>query len=194
MNMTSTPATITHVVLTLEIVSVRDGPLAPNAALGTKSAAISPIGAAASSLRRMYRFLLGRRSSAPAVAGLPVIDAKLGVAAPRVFGRVSRISGGGLYRVSKSPARGHEPGFGPLAPRGGCLGDQAVVASPTGVAAGPTSNSHALLGHRDDCGVAAQLGPPAAGRCVEVVQEVVCVQRVVVEEEQPACADAATRT
>ena len=51
-----------------------------------------PSGPRASSLRRHVSIPPWPPSSAPAVAGLPVSDAKVGVAAPRVFSRVSRIS------------------------------------------------------------------------------------------------------
>ena len=62
--------------------------------------------------------------------------------------------------------------------------------TPAGAVDGATSSSPPSMPISSRVGVAAQLLPAAAGGGVEIVQEVVGVQRVVVEEQEPLGADA----
>ena len=68
----------------------------------------------------------------------------------------------------------------------------AAIRAAAGLARGACGDrraqlEHVALGrHLDRSRGAAQLGPALAGHCVEAIEDVVGVTRVVVEEQQPA--------
>ena len=114
--------------------------------------------------------------------------AKVGAGGGEVFSPVSRLRPRALYRRSNTPAPARGPVARPKPPSPHPAVERSAMRDAA--ARGRDLELPALHAHLDQGRVAAQLRPAAAGGGVEVVEEVVGVQGVVVEEQQPPGADA----
>src|SRR5689334_5233629 len=121
MNITSTPATITQVVLMLETASLSDGPSAADASAGVARSAPAPTPMPRATLfrylLRISEFLLTRRPPGPAVA-VTEHGCSVGSASGRVFGHRSEITALRFAHLSRSirgpRVRMRAPNFGPM--------------------------------------------------------------------------------